>query len=147
MVLGKRTVPLDEFLTLAVGRFGQRPAVLVCDAWKLDRLRDAMDVVGLDCPVKTRRMGFGDLGEDTDLFRRGCLDDKVRPEVSLLMRSAIGECVVETDSAGNSRPTNSTTKGKRRNARTDAAISTIFAVGEGLRSEGEGDFEYEFDRV
>lgn len=147
VLLGQRTVPLDEFLHLVLGRFGQRPAVLVCDTWKKDRLLDAMEKVGLQCPVKTRRMGFGDLGSDTDQFVRGCLDDKVRPEVSLLMRSAIGECVVETDSAGNSRPTKSTTKGKRRRGRDDAAISTIFAVGEGLRSKGEGGPRYEFHRV
>ena len=147
VLLGQRTVPLDQFMRLVVGRFGE-PNVLVCDAWKIDKLRDACEEIGLRCPIVKRRQGPFDGDADVDEFRRGCLDDKVRPEQSLLMRSALSEAVVEHSASGSVRLTKRTQAGKRSKARTDAAVAAVLAVSQGLRMDKQGGGpRYEFDRV
>ena len=78
-------------------------------------------------------MGFKDGAEDVRLFRRACLEGKVAPGRSLLLRAALAEARTVADPAGNEKLAKGVEGGRRRRARDDAAAAAILAVAEGVR--------------
>ena len=97
-------------------------------------LREALDKAGFPvCDLVIRGQGFKDGGEDLDAFRRACLNGKVTPEVSLLLRSAMREARSISDPAGNAKLCKATENGRRLRARDDAVAAAILAVAEGSR--------------
>ena len=70
-------------------------------------------------------------------MRRACLDGKVRPARSLLLRSAMAEARAVGDAAGNWKLAKSgggaPSGGRRMRARDDAVAALILAVAEGTR--------------
>src|SRR5699024_3236283 len=75
-------------------------------------------------------MGWRDGAEAVRRFQRAVLDHKLRAEKSTLMVSALSNCVVVLDEAGNAK----ISKVKSR-ARIDAAAAAVLAVSEGERLE------------
>ena len=82
----------------------------------------------------TRGQGFKDGSEDVRGFVAGCLDGKVRPAKSLLLRSAMAEARTVSDPAGNRKLSRKGEGGRRQLARDDAAAAAILAVAEGIRA-------------
>ena len=78
-------------------------------------------------------MGFKDGSEDVRQFRRACLEGRVVPGASLLLRSAMTEARVVIDPAGNSKLAKNSEGGRRVRARDDAAAAAILAVAAGSR--------------
>lgn len=133
LVLGQRSVPVAELLAAVLDRFG-RPARVVADRWREAELRDALDAAGVPpAAVEFRGMGFRDGAEDVRDFRRACLEDRVTPDPSLLLRSAMAEARVIADPAGNQKLAKSSQGGRRSRARDDAAAAAILAVASGYR--------------
>ena len=83
-------------------------------------------------PLITRGMGYQDGGADVREFRTACLDGRVAPRESLLLRSAMAGARVTTDPAGNSKLAKGG-EGRRIRSRDDAAAAAILAVAEGRR--------------
>ena len=69
------------------------------------------------------------------MFRKAVLDGMVRPEPSLLLRSAIAEAVTVADASGNAKLAKSSEGMRRVRARDDAAAAAILAMAEGARRE------------
>ena len=133
LTLGRHVVDLAEFLAAVLGEWGA-PGAIVCDRWREDLLREALDKANVPpCDLVVRGQGFKDGGEDLDAFRRCCLDGKVTPEVSLLLRSAMREARSVADPSGNEKLCKATEGGRRLRARDDAAAAAILAVAEGSR--------------
>ena len=138
LIAGRRTSDLSALLQETVRRWG-RASALVCDTYRVKDLKDALEDVRYPrVPLTVRRMGFGDGSEDLRLFRRACLDGKVKPERSLLLRSAMGEARVTFDNSGNSRLAKKVEGGRRHRARDDAAAAALLAVAEGCRRQESG---------
>ena len=128
-----RAVSVELLLHEALDRWG-RPAAIVADRYRETDLRQALDRVGFpQAGFTLRGMGFRDGAEDVRLFRRACLEGKVAPGRSLLLRSALAEARTVADPAGNEKLAKGVEGRRRRRARDDAAAAAILAVAEGLR--------------
>lgn len=135
MTTGGHAVDVAELLREALNRFG-RPSAVVADRWREGELRDALKLACVPAAAfSPRGMGYQDGGADVRLFRRGCLDGRVAPVVSLFMRSAMSEARTISDPAGNAKLAKSTEGGHRARARDDAAAAAILAVAKGVRTK------------
>ena len=133
---GGEAVEIATLLRAALDRFGA-PAAIACDRWRAPELRDALKAARVPaCPLILRGQGFKDGGEDVRAFRRACLEGRVVPGKSLLMRSAMGEARTLPDPAGNEKLAKQTEGGRRLRARDDAAAAAILAVALGVRHGG-----------
>ena len=133
ILAGGNAVDLGELIAEAMSRFG-RPEFLAADRWRAAELRDVLDRAGFPpAALFERGMGFRDGAEDVRTFRRACLEGRVIPAVSLLLRSALSEARVVTDTAGNSKLAKNAEGGRRVRARDDAAAAAILAVAVGSR--------------
>ena len=122
LTLGEHVVPIDQLLEVAFSRFGY-PRVIVCDRWREAELLDALLSIGAgSVPVITRGQGFRDGGEDVRHFQRAILSQQIRPTPALLLRSAMGEAVTQSDPAGNRKITK-----RRERSRDDAAVAACIA--------------------
>ena len=122
LTLGDHVVPIDLLLEAAFSRFGY-PATILCDRWREAELLDALLSIGASTvPVITRGQGFRDGGEDVRCFQRGILGGHLRPVRALLLRSAMGEAVTQSDPAGNRKITK-----RRERSRDDAAVAACIA--------------------
>ena len=136
LIAGRRVASVGQLLEQALERWG-RPGVIVCDRWREAELRDALEAVGFPLTALTvRGMGWKDGGEDVRIFRRACLEGRVKPERSLLLRAAMAEARVATDVSANAKLAKKTEGGRRACARDDAVAAAILAVAEGIRREG-----------
>ena len=130
---GQRVVDVGELLQLALDRFGP-PSVVVCDRFRENELRQALEAAAIPgCDLTVRGMGFKDGGQDVREFRRAVLDGRVKVLPSLLLRSALGGAIVVSDPAGNSKLAKQGQGGRRQHHRDDTAAAAILAISEGLR--------------
>lgn len=133
VTLGTRIVGLNEFLQVALRRFG-RPAMVAVDMWRADVFIDGLAASGippghLNLRGTDSTEGAGDL----KAFQDACENHKVRPLRSLLLQTAISEAKVATDFEGNENL--STENGKAGGLiGMDVALATVLAVAAG--SEG-----------
>ena len=128
-LIGNRTVPIKNWVQQVMAQVQGEPIhALVADKFKESQFLEGVQAAGITAPVIWRRFGFYDGNEDIDRFRTACLDGEVRHLISLLMRSAISDCVVQRDDNGNNR----LAKG-RSLGRIDAVAAAVIAVAEGKR--------------
>lgn len=133
ILTGGNAVDIGGLIAEALARFG-RPDALACDRWREAELRDALDRSAVPvAALIVRGQGFRDGGEDVRDFRRACLEGRVVPGQSLLLRNAMSEARVVVDPAGNSKLAKNAEGGRRVRARDDAAAAAILAVAEGYR--------------
>ena len=146
--LGRRVVDLELLIEAAADRFGT-PDIVTCDRWRLAELLDALNACEISVEVEPRGQGYKDGGEDVRAFRRACVADRVTPEVSLLMRSAMSEARTISDPAGNEKLAKAVEGQRRFRAKDDAAAAAILAVsaGERRRPADDDEEEYETGRV
>ena len=94
---------MDALLAEVRRRWGD-PAANVCDRWREQELRQALEAISFPvCPLIVHGQGYRDGGQDVREFRKACIDERVRPARSLLMRSAMSGARVQTDPAGNAK--------------------------------------------
>ena len=133
VLAGGAAVDVGELLAAALESFG-RPSALAADRWREAELRDALRKAGIPlAALELRGQGFRDGGEDVRSFRRGCLEGRVVPERSLLMRSAMSEARTISDPSGNAKLSKGSEGGRRLRARDDAVAASILAVALGGR--------------
>ena len=134
IVLGNRTVSVGLLLREALRRWGV-PSVLAGDRCRKRELLDAMDAVGLgNVPFVKRGQGYVGGGEDIRDFRMACLEDRVTPVPSVLMRHCLRVArLARPDAAGNDKLARGSENGRKRRARDDAAAAAVLAVAEGSR--------------
>lgn len=129
---GARVSDVGALLAEVRARWGA-PGAIVCDRWREAELRQALAAARFPrCDLIVRGQGYKDGGADVREFRRACIDARVMPARSLLLRSAMSGARVSTDPAGNSKLAKGG-EGRRSRARDDAAAAAILAVAEGRR--------------
>ena len=103
VLAGARAVDLGQLLRAALDRFTP-PVALAADRWRESELRDALDRANVPhAKLVTRGQGFKDGAEDVRDFQRACLEGKVTPARSLLLRYAISEARVVMDPSANAK--------------------------------------------
>ena len=134
---GGAAVSIPALLAEALARYG-KPTAIAADRWREAELRDALQAAGVPiAALELRGMGFKDGAADVQEFRRACLEGKVTPEQSLLLRSAMSEARTVSDPAGNAKLAKGSENGRRRRARDDAAAAAILAVAAGARQPSQ----------
>ncbi|MDE0201592.1 MAG: terminase large subunit [Rhodospirillaceae bacterium] len=130
---GQRAVELELLFRQALRRFGA-PAAIAADRWRDAEAFDALNKAGVPlAPFESRGQGYKDGAEDVRAFRRACLEGRVAPVESLLLRHAMSEARVVMDPAGNAKLAKMSEGGRRLRARDDAAAAAIVAVALGSR--------------
>ena len=133
LTLGQHVVDLEALLGVVLDKWGA-PGAIVCDRWRVDLLREALDKMKFPpCDLVERGQGFKDGHADLDLFRRACLSGRVCPKPSLLLRSGMAQSRSVADPAGNEKLSKGSQNGRRLRARDDAVAAAILAVAEGSR--------------
>ena len=142
---GQKVSDVPALLLEVQERWGN-PGAITCDAWRQGELIESLQACGFPtCPLITRRHGFYDGNVDLRAFRAACLDGRVRPVRSLLLRSAMSGARTVGDAAGNVKLSKGG-QGRRTRARDDAVAASILAVAEGrrltARAAAKPDFQY-----
>ncbi len=133
LIAGRRVADIHALLREVLRRWG-KPRLIACDRWREAELRDALEAAQFPMTaLEVRGQGFRDGGADVREFRASCLSGKVRPDKSLLLRSAMSEARTVGDSAGNHKLSKRVEGGRRARARDDAAAAAILAVACGHR--------------
>lgn len=133
LLMGKHIVPTDRFVKLVCARFGN-PRAVAFDRFKSNELREALDNSGIPvCETIERGVGFYNGGQDYRAFTTEVLNNRVKAEPSLLLRSAFAEARVLSDASNNQKLCKASEGGRRMRARDDAVASTILAVAVGSR--------------
>jgi len=128
-VIGQKTVPVKDWVQHVLTYVQGCPVhAVVADKFKEAALTEGLQQAGYRGAIIWRRFGFYDGDEDINRFRTACLDREIKTPGSLLMRSAIADCVIEKDVNGNSR----LAKG-RSMGRIDAIAAAVICVAEGKR--------------
>jgi len=101
------------------------------DRWQIERLRKLMGDEGVDLPMTEFVPGFRSYAAAVDAFERALLGRKIQHNDNPLLRWQAGNVIVETDPAGNRKPT----KAKSLD-RIDGVVSAIMACGLAATDKG-----------
>ena len=130
---GSRVPDVAELFREAMRRWGV-PSCIVSDHYKSREVRQGLEEARVPRrPYIRRGMGWKHGSEDCRAFRAACLGGRVRPQRSLLMRSALRAARVSVDTSGNWKLAKKAQGGRRELARDDALAAAVLGVAEGVR--------------
>jgi phage terminase large subunit-like protein len=101
------------------------------DRWQMARLMKLLNDEGIDLPMQGFIPGFKSYAAAVDAFERSLLGGKMQHNNNPLLRWQAGNVIVETDAAGNRKPS----KAKALD-RIDGIVSAIMACGIAATDEG-----------
>ena len=126
-----RVSDVVDLLREAMRRYGA-PDAVAADRWRQAELMDALNQAGVpSASFVSRGQGWKDGAADVRAMRSACLTGRVTPVVSLMLRAAMREAVVVSDTAGNAKLAKASEGGRRARARDDAVAAAIMAVSVG----------------
>ena len=133
VTLGQRVVPLGDFISLCALRWGT-PSAISCDRFRKAELLDALATSEMPrVRVSWRGTGFKDGAADCKQFQIACLEDRVKPARSLMLRYGMSEATVCVDPSGNEKLAKNSQGGRRSHHRDDVIQASIMAVSEAAR--------------
>lgn len=94
------------------------------DRWQMARLMKMLNDEGIDLPMQDFIPGFKSYAPAVDAFEQAVLSRRMRHNDNPLLRWQAGNVIVETDAAGNRKPTKS-----KSLDRIDGIVSAIMACG------------------
>jgi phage terminase large subunit-like protein len=101
------------------------------DRWRFEDLGKLLSDEGIDLPMVEFIPGFKSYAPAVDAFERAVLDKRMQHNSNPLMCWQAGNVIIETDPAGNRKPTKS-----KSLDRIDGVITAIMACGLAERDEG-----------
>lgn len=104
---------------------------LAFDRWRFEDLGKLLSDEGIELPLVEFVPGFKTYGPACDAFERAVLAKRMQHNGNPLMRWQAGNVVIETDPAGNRKPTKS-----KSLDRIDGIVTAIMACGLAARDEG-----------
>ena len=121
---GLRVPPVKQLTDFIQDEWG-KPAVVVCDRFKLDTLRDSTKGVRIEPRVSR----WSESTEDITALRALAMDGPLSCETESghLLTASLAAALVENDTSGNSRPIK---RGSNNKGRDDTAIAYLLAAGE-----------------
>ena len=119
-----RVVPPALLWDAIVDRWGY-PALVVCDRFRLNELRD---VLGASIPIEPRVTQWSSSSQDIRALRKHCKDGPFAlvPGVTALMITSLSKTLVQSDSSGNVRLLK---QGHNNTGRDDVAAALVLAAG------------------
>lgn len=110
-------------------------AGIAFDRWRFEDLQKLLNDEGIELPLVEFVPGFKSYAPAVDAFERAVLDCRMQHNGSPILTWQAGNVIVETDPAGNRKPT----KAKSLD-RIDGIVSAIMAVGLAARDEGATEY-------
>ena len=101
------------------------------DRWRFEDLAKLLNDEGIELPLVEFVPGFKSYAPACDSFERAVLERRMRHNNNPLLRWQAGNVIVETDAAGNRKPTKS-----KSLDRIDGIVTVIMACGLAARDEG-----------
>ena len=119
-----RVVPPESLWDAIVDRWGY-PALVVCDRFRLNELRD---VLGQSVPIEPRVTQWSQSSEDIRALRKHVKDGPFNlvPEAAPLLITSLSKTGVQSDSSGNVRLLK---QGHNNAGRDDVAAALVLAAG------------------
>jgi len=103
------------------------------DRWQMARLNKLLSDEGIDLPMREFVPGFKSYAAAVDAFERALLKGKLHHNNNPLLRWQAGNVIVETDAAGNRKPTKS-----KSLDRIDGIVAAIMACGQAEQAGDKG---------
>ena len=133
LVMGRRVVPVAELVNEALRRWG-RPARIVADYHQQRELLEALEAAKFPpAALVATGMGWRDSPGRIRDFRRSVKGGRVWCAPRLLIRQALANARIQTNSMGDSKIIKGGASGRRRTARDDVAVAAVLAISEGAR--------------
>ena len=101
------------------------------DRWRFEDLKKLLDDEGIELPLVEFVPGMKSYAPAVDAFERAILDRRMRHNGTPVLRWQAGNVIVETDAAGNRKPS----KAKSLD-RIDGVVTAIMACGLAAKHEG-----------
>jgi phage terminase large subunit-like protein len=127
--IGDQSVPVQQWIAETLEHAAGSAIDCICaDRFKQAEVGEALAAENVTARVVWRGMGWRDGAEDVRRFQRFVFDGAIGAERSLLMRSALSECVVALDPSGNEKLNKA-----RSTGRIDPVAATVLAIAEASR--------------
>lgn len=97
------------------------------DRWRIEDLKMLMAEEGVELPLHPFGQGFKDMAPAVDEYERMLISGELRHDGNNVMTWNAGSAVLETDPAGNRKPTK-----EKSTARIDGVVAAIMAAGRAL---------------
>jgi phage terminase large subunit-like protein len=101
------------------------------DRWRFEDLGKLLSDEGIELPLAEFVPGFRTYGPAVDAFERAVLERRMRHNANPVLRWQAGNVIVETDPAGNRKPSKA-----RSFDRIDGIVTAIMAAGLAATHEG-----------
>ncbi|MDP1583933.1 MAG: terminase large subunit [Bradyrhizobium sp.] len=132
MVCGQQVVDIPAFVSAMIGKLeGYAIQSICCDRFRQSEFLEALGKTSLNVVPTWRGQGWKDSAEDVERFRQFVFDKRIAVAPSLLLRSALADCITLVDPTGAAKIAKA-----RSHSRVDAATATVMAIGEGSRVAG-----------
>lgn len=100
------------------------------DRWRIEDLKTLMDDEGVVLPLEPFGQGFKDMAPSVDEYERMLISGELKHDGNPVMNWNVGSAVLDTDPAGNRKPTKA-----KSNGRIDGVVACVMAAGMSLRSK------------
>ena len=138
MISPKRIPDVRTLFREAAKRWGM-PRRIICDRWRIDELRDALeddDLPWRRVRLIARGQGFKDGSSAVRAWRKAAVSTRILPvKPSRLLTAQLAEAVAVCDPAGNEKLARDAEGGRRKRARDDCVAAALLAVEFGLPLE------------
>lgn len=94
------------------------------DRWRIDVLKKRINDLGIPLPLVEFGQGYKDMAPAVDALEAGILAQTIIYDGNPILNWCIGNTVIETDPAGNRKPTK-----RRAKEKIDAAVAAMMAAG------------------
>lgn len=106
------------------------------DRWRFEGLQKMLNDEGIDLPMAEFVPGFKSYAPAVDAFEKALLSQKLQHNNNPLLRWQAGNVIVETDPAGNRKPTK-----QKSYDRIDGIVATIMACAMAATDKGEAQYQ------
>lgn len=100
------------------------------DRWRIEDLKMLMSDEGVELPLEPFGQGFKDMAPAVDEYERMIISGELRHDGNQVMTWNAGSAVLDTDPAGNRKPTKAKSTG-----RIDGIVASVMAAGQTLKGE------------
>jgi phage terminase large subunit-like protein len=109
------------------------------DRWRIEDLKTIIADAGATLPLEPFGQGFKDMAPAVDEFERMLISGELRHDGNPVMNWNVGSAVLDTDPAGNRKPTK-----EKSNGRIDGVVAAVMASGVSLREVKPPDYKIFF---
>jgi phage terminase large subunit-like protein len=109
------------------------------DRWRIEDLKSIISDAGATLPLEPFGQGFKDMAPAVDEFERMLLSGELKHDGNPVMNWNVGSAVLDTDPAGNRKPTK-----EKSNGRIDGVVAAVMASGVSLREVKPPDYKIFF---